>query len=181
MDEAGHRVELKTDRLVLRPFHVEDVDNVFEYARDEEWGRFLPVPQPYTRNDAEEFVARAVLMDWEREALFALVIDGKVRGGVSLRSKTKPPRAAELGYSLSRSHWGRGLVREGAYAVVDWGFKEWDLAKVWATADVRNPRSQRVLEKLGMKREGVLRSHVEIRGERADHVYYGILQDEWVG
>ena len=46
VSEPGHVVELRTDRLLLRPFRLEDVDDVFEYARDPEWTRFLPVPQP---------------------------------------------------------------------------------------------------------------------------------------
>ena len=78
---------------------------------------------------------------------------------------------AELGF------WGQGLVPEAARAVVEWGFKERALAKVFARADARNTNSQRVMEKLGMTREGLLRSHVKGRGERID-VYYGVLRDE---
>jgi RimJ/RimL family protein N-acetyltransferase len=88
-------------------------------------------------------------------------------------------RVAELGYNLTREHWGEGLTPEAATAVVDWGFDAYNLAKVFATADARNERSLRVMEKLGMQHEATLRSHEVRRGERADVVYYGILREEW--
>ena len=178
MTEAGQKVELKTERLLLRPFGMEDVDDVYEYARDEEYGRFLSSPQPYTRKDAEIKVAKAVLTEWNTEAMLALVMDGKVLGAINLLNDPSA-RVAELGYSLARSKWGNGLAVEAAEAVMDWGFAKWSLAKVYATTDILHTRSQRVLEKLGMAREGVLRSHVKVRGERVDEVYYGILRREW--
>ena len=77
------------------------------------------------------------------------------------------------------NHWRKGLMVEAGRAVVDWGFRERDLEKVFAQGDARNKRSLRVMEKLGMSREGILRSHGEGRGERIDDVYYGILREEW--
>ena len=62
---------------------------------------------------------------------------------------------------------------------MDWGFREFALHKVFARADLRNVASWRVMEKLGMAREGVLRSHTRLRDEYFDDVYYGILRDEW--
>ena len=70
---------------------------------------------------------------------------------------------------------------EAAGAVIDWAFDELALEKVHAKADLRNVRSQRVMERLGMTREGVLRGHTRGRGERIDDVYYGLLRDEWEG
>ena len=91
----------------------------------------------------------------------------------------KTHEMAELGYDLARVHWGRGLIPEAAHAVAGWAFMEYGLAKIYATADLRNRRSTRVMEKLGMTREGVLRSHRRGRGERVDEVYYGLLCEEW--
>ena len=78
-------VELRTERLLLGPFRLEDVDDVLEYARDPEWAWSLPaVPQPYERRHAEEFVARTFLAPWDTRPLFAIVIDGRVVGGINL-------------------------------------------------------------------------------------------------
>ena len=83
---SADKVELKTERLVLRPFRLEDVDDVYVYAKDPEWDRYLllPVPQPYTRRNAEEFIARQVLASWSTDPHFAIVLNSAVVGGVGL-------------------------------------------------------------------------------------------------
>ena len=174
------RPHLKTERLLLRPFRLDDVADVYAYAKDPEWGRYLAaaLPQPYTRRDAEEFVARSVLTSWDTKPLFAIVIDGRGVGGIGL-SISEQNATAGLHYSIGMEHWGRGLMPEAAKAVIDWGFRTFDLAKVSSFADLRNRRSWRVMEKVGMTREGVLRSHSKVRDERVDYVYYGILREEW--
>jgi RimJ/RimL family protein N-acetyltransferase len=172
-------VELRTERLLLRPFRLDDVDDVFEYASNRPWARFLPLmPQPYTRRDAEEFVARQVLRSWDTNPGWAIVTEGNVIGSIALRVD-KSHEIGELAYTIGRDYWGKGLMPEAARAVMVWGFTERGLAKVYAWADARNKRSLRVMEKLGMTREGVLRSHRKARDERVDAAYYGILREEW--
>ena len=171
--------ELRTDRLLLRPFHGDDVDDVFAYASDPEWGRHLPVPQPYTRRDAEEFVTGATVPKPEQRLKWAIVHEGRVSGGIELRFRDHD--SAEIGYSLARPLWGRGLATEAAASVVGYGFEELDLARIWAAADVRNVASWRVMEKLGMRREGQLRSRRVVHGERVDDVLYALLREEWPG
>ena len=172
------RMELKTERLLLRLFKLEDVDDVFEYASDEEWGRYLDLPQPFIRKAAEERVARNVLESWETHPTWAVVLDQRVVGLIVLMIDVQN-EIAELGYELSREHWGKGLATEAAGAVIDWGFQERRLAKIFAQADARNERSLRVMERLHMVREAVLRSHSKERGERVDDVFYGILREKW--
>lgn len=174
------KIELKTERLLLRPFRLGDVDDVFEYARDPEWAKYLllRIPQPYSREDAEEFLAGAVLTSWDTNPLFAIMLDSTVIGGINLRIRPAD-EIAGLGYGIARTHWGKGLVPEAALAVIGWGFKQYGLTKIYATADPRNKRSHRVMEKLGMTREGVLRSHRKGREARVDEVYYGLLREEW--
>lgn len=174
------RFELRTERLLLRPFSPEDVDDVYAYARDPEWGRalLLPVPEPYTRQNAEEFVSRTLRASWSTDPHFAIVLETTVIGGINL-TVDKTHEIAGLGYAIARPHWGKGLAPEAATAVFDWAFAHHGLAKIYARAALRNRRSTRVMEKLGMVREGVLRSHRLGRGERVDEVHYGVLRDEW--
>ena len=176
--DLNERVELKTERLLLRPFDFDDVDDVLNYASDPEVARYVPLPQPYTRDDAVEFIAHQVLADWSTRPLFAIVFDQHVVGGIGL-GITESHETAELGYALARPHWGKGLMPEAARAVIAWGFERYDLHKVYAFADTRNRRSWRVMEKLGMTREGVLRGHQKLRDEHIDDAYYGILRAEW--
>ena len=180
MGEGHERVELRTERLTLRPFRLEDADDVFEYASDDKWLRHLPrVSQPYTRKAAEEFVARQLLTSWETDPVFAIVLGGKGVGSIGFRVDQKN-EIASVGYRIAREHWGKGLMPEAAKAVIGWAFREYGLAKVYTWTDSTNTQSQRVMEKLGMTREGVLRSHGKGRDGRVDQVHYGILREEWV-
>jgi len=173
------RMALATGRLQLRPWRPGDFADVLEYAGDAEFSRFLPaVPFPYTINDAEQFVARCVAAPWETNPRFAIVFEGRVVGSVELRV-LPGDRVAEVGYALARRFWGKGYMTEAAGAVIAWAFRSLDLVKIWATADAKNTASWRVMEKLGMQREGFLRSHRMGRGERADMVQYGLLRSEW--
>ena len=176
--ELDERVELETERLLLRPFDFGDVEDVLDYASEPELSRYLPLPQPYTRGDAVEFISRAVLDGWSTRPTFAIVFESHVVGAINLRVDERH-RTAELGYALARPQWGKGLTPEAARAVVDWGFERYALCKVYAVADLRNRQSWRVMEKLGMSREGVPRSNVQSRDERVDEVCYGILREEW--
>ena len=166
---------IRTKRLLLRPFAFKDVNDVLSYASDPEWSRFLPVPDPYTLKDAEEFIAKSVLRD---RAGFAIELNGVVIGGVELDIEA-PLSVASLHYAIARSHWNQGLMTEAASAIVDWGFNEFALEKVYSWADVENVGSWRVMEKISMTREGTLRSQGVNRGIRQDYHYYGILRDEW--
>ena len=169
--------QLRTPRLLLRPFCNGDVDDVFAYATDPEWGRYLPVPDPYTRLDAEEFVAGCILVDGETRFEWAVVHEGRVSGGITLT--VHDPGSAEMGYSIAHSLWGRGLTTEAAQAVITHGFEELGLARIQASADVRNKGSWRVMEKLGMERTGVAHSDRLLGGTRVDAVFYEILREGW--
>ena len=178
--DLNERVELKTERLLLRPLGLGDVDDVLAYASDHEVGRYLEVPQPYTRDDAVEFVARRILDDWSTEPTFAIVWERQVVGSISLHVDVQH-EIAEMGYALARQAWGRGIVPEAARSVIDWGFERYALHKVYARSDVRNRQSWRVMEKVGMTREGVLRGHRKMRDEHVDFICYGVLREEWEG
>jgi RimJ/RimL family protein N-acetyltransferase len=174
-------VTLSTDRLSLRPFKLTDADDVYAYARDAEWGRHLPVPSPYEYRHAVEFVARSVLVSWDTNPTFAVCLNGRCVGGINVRVDTSTG-TGEIGYGIAREQWGRGLVSEAARAVIDWAFTSFDVAKITAMADLVNSRSWRVMEKLGMRRDGVLRSERPSDadpGIRQDMVVYSVLREEW--
>ncbi|MCY3647811.1 MAG: GNAT family N-acetyltransferase [Chloroflexi bacterium] len=169
--------ELRTERLLLRPFRSGDVDDVFAYASNPEWSRYLPVPDPYTRRDAEEFVAGCILVDGEKRFEWAVVHDGRVSGGVSLTIRR--PGVAELGYSIARPLWGQGFTTEAGLAVIAHAFEELGLVRIQAFADIRNAASWRVMEKLGMERIGVAHRDRLVNGNRVDSVFYELLRDNW--
>lgn len=173
---------IDTPRLQLRSWRLGDVDDVLAYAQDPEWSRFLrTLPSPYLRADAERFVARQLLLDRRVHPAWAIVLDGHGVGGINLRFSFEH-RLAELGYSIARHLWNRGYVTEAARAVIDAAFGAHEgLERVRAMADARNAGSQRVMEKVGMTREGVLRRNRVERGEAIDEAWYGVLREEWQG
>lgn len=171
---------IETERLRLRPFELSDVDDVLVYAQDPEWSRYLrALPRPYLRKDAEQFVAKQFLLDRVTKPAWAVVREGAVIGGINLRL-TFESRSAELGYSIAREHWNNGFCTEAARAVIHAAFSTHeDLIRVYARADDANAASQRVMEKVGMTREGVLRlSRIE-RGEAFDEAWFSVLRTEW--
>jgi ribosomal-protein-alanine N-acetyltransferase len=156
-------VELSTNRLTLRRFRPDDVDDALAYRDDPEFARFLPhIPQPFTRRDAETFVATNI----GDPLTFAVVLEGHVIGTVNLEPDGEE---AMIGYAIARAHWGRGIAIEAARTVITWAFPALDLVRIWASTHAGNARSRRVLEKLGMRYE---------RSER-DEVYYGLARDDW--
>ena len=124
------------------------------------------------------FVAGRVLVSWETDPAWVMVLGESVIGVVDLHINVAH-EIAELGYALDPAQWGKGLMPEATRAVANWCFEERQLAKVYGRVDARNARSLRVVEKLGMTREGVLRRHIKRHDERIDDVYYGVLREEW--
>ncbi len=146
---------LHTRRLLLRRFVADDVADARSYRDDREFARFLPhIPQPFTWNDAEAFVSLNMTEPWDRSPTFAVVLGGRVIGTVNLEIIAEE-HTAMLGYAIGRSWWGQGIAAEAAQAVITWGITAFRLRRIWASTDIRHLRSQRVLEKLGMRRETV--------------------------
>jgi RimJ/RimL family protein N-acetyltransferase len=170
---------IETGRLTLRQWVFEDVGDVFSYAQDAEWSRYLPLPQPYSEDDARRFVARQVLLDRRQHLSWAIEFDGSVIGGCNLQFLCDH-RVGEIGYSISRSHWGRGLGTEAARALVGCAFQCCsDLMRLRAAADARNKASVRVLEKVPMRQEGILRSNRFVHDVPVDEVWFGLLRSDW--
>lgn len=167
--------ELRTERLVLRPFRSGDVSDALEYRNDVEFGRFLPhIPFPFTRADAERFVAVNMCEDSQRSPTFGVVLDGRLIGTVNLEVD-HASRSAMLGYAIGRQWWGRSLAVEAAREVIAWAIAEFRLTRIWASTDARNTRSRRVLEKLGMASEAVRADdHLGRDGAPVDEVVYGL-------
>lgn len=171
---------IRSERLELRPWQAGDADDVFAYASDPEWSKFLRVlPTPYRREDAETFLVRQADFDRRTHPSWAITLDGHAVGGVNLRVHPQH-RLAEMGYSIARRLWGRGYCTEAARAVVDAAFVGYPrLNRIRAMADRENVASQRVLEKLGMQREGILRQNRIEGGVLMDETWWGLLRSEW--
>lgn len=146
----GRETEIRTTRLLLRAFATDDIDDALAYRNDAAFARFLPhIPQPFTREDAEAFVALNMSEPWEIFPTFAVVHEDHVIGTVNFEIDAAN-RCAMLGYAIARAHWGRGIAVEAATAAIAWLFIAHDLDEVWASTHEAHVQSRRVMEKLGM-------------------------------
>ncbi|HEV7904760.1 MAG TPA: GNAT family N-acetyltransferase [Pyrinomonadaceae bacterium] len=168
---------IETARLVLRKPVVADTPRIFEaYANDAEVTRYLTWRPHRTVADGEEPAAHR-LAAWESGAYFCWVIMHKEDGGELIGMISIRPNAwrVNLGYVLGRKWWGRGYMTEAVRAVVDYALSESEVFRVWAVCDVANAASARVLEKAGMRREGILRRwemHPNLSDEPRDSLCY---------
>jgi [ribosomal protein S5]-alanine N-acetyltransferase len=143
--------------MLRRPV-LEDAASIFEcYACDPEVTRYLTWRPHETIRRTQEFLRRCHAF-WERSEAFpwAIVPKGEAHpiGMIDLRPQGE---RAEIGYVLGRSFWRRGYMTEAAHAVVQWALSQAEIYRVWAVCDVDNAASAKVLEKIGMRREGILR------------------------
>jgi RimJ/RimL family protein N-acetyltransferase len=176
-------VSLETRRLVLREFADHDAPAVQAYAGDTEVVRHLDWG-PNTPEDTAGFLAlaRAARDASPRTAYhLAIVLKAADRliGGCRIAIRRPEHGDGDVGYVLDRSHWGHGYMTEAAHALVAFGFGRLALHRIWATCDVDNHASVRVLEKLGMQREGHLRQITRRHGEWRDSYLYAVLRSEW--
>jgi len=175
---------LRTARLVLRPFGVDDALAVQLLAGVREVAdTTLHIPHPYPAGAAEQWIATHPAT-WEaRTGVTFAVTDagnGVLMGAVGLTIAPEHARG-ELGYWLGVSYWNRGYCTEASRAVVDFGFTQLGLHRVQARYLTRNPASGRVMQKLGMKSEGVHRDAIRKNDRFEDLELYAVLADEWAG
>ncbi len=155
MDAPPERIVTK--RLILRRPKPEDGPAKYENSRDPAVNRYMGWTPHATLQDAIYHVERTAAR-WVNGEEYSWVITEKP-SDVAIGSIACHPQehAVELGYVLAKNQWGKGYATEAAKAVFEWVVAQQDVFRVWANCDIENVASMRVLEKLGMSREGVLR------------------------
>ena len=171
---------LQTKRLLLRPFVLADAPTVQRLAGDREVASTtLNIPHPYEDGMAEAWIETHA-PNWEAKKNLALAVTAEADelvGAVSLRLRLDH-RRGELGYWIGVPYWNRGYATEAAGALVAYGFNELGLNRIEAQYITRNPASGRVMEKLGMKREGVRRQHILKWDKLDDLALYAVLASD---
>jgi len=169
---------LRTPRLVLRPFRPDDAPAVQRLAGERDVAAStLTVPHPYPDGAAGEWIATHVTA-WAEQRVLTLAVttsgDDALVGAVGL-ALAMADRRAELGYWIGIPWWNLGYATEASRAMIDFGFTSLGLHRIMARHMARNPASGRVMQKLGMQREGVLREHILKWGVFEDLVVYALL------
>lgn len=174
---------MQTERLLLREFAREDWREVLAYQQDPRYLRFYRWSSR-TAADVRSFIA--MFVRWQRERprtkhQLAIVLrqNDRLIGNCGIRKATAEAWEAELGYEIDPRHWGRGYATEAARRMLGFAFDNLELHRVWASCIAENVASARVLEKLGMRREGHLRQNQWLKGHWHDSYVYAILEQEW--
>jgi ribosomal-protein-alanine N-acetyltransferase len=175
--------ELETGRLLLRKMRLDDAPAMFAYASDPEVTRYVLFETHRSVEDSEAFLRLAV-EGYERGDFggwgVVLKDSGSFVGTCGVDMGYVPEHArAELGYVLSREHWGKGLMPEAVRAVIRFGFGRMELNRIQARCMIENTASARVMEKAGMTYEGTLREHELIKGAYRNIKVYSILRREY--
>jgi len=167
--------DLHDDLVALRPPAPSDVDAITAAVQDPEIPRFTMVPSPYTAADAVAFVDKAA-SSWRSgtDASF-LVVDrtsGTLLGAIGLHQFDAAARQAHVGYWVDAAARQRGVATRALTLVAGWALGTLGLGRLRALVFTDNPWSQRVLEKVGFRREAGAPAAVEhAAGPRVAHVY----------
>jgi len=176
---------IQTERLTLRGYEPSDEAAIHEYASDLETTRFMAWERASTPEDTAGFLNSCVASNYEREELdYAVTLreaENRCIGGIGLYWRPQKDRVMELGYILHRQHWGQGLIAEAGRALIGHAFASTPVERIFAPVFVGNAKSQRIVDKLGMQLDGILRSHVAAHGRRWDVAIYSLLRAEVVG
>ncbi|MDH3708043.1 MAG: GNAT family N-acetyltransferase, partial [Acidimicrobiia bacterium] len=167
----------------LREFDQADAPAVQRWTGDPDVVRYVPLDRTDPAG-AESYVAGLVAESAavERSAYTLAIVErasAEAVGAVALTIDSRRHRRGELGYLLRRDRWGQGLATEAAALAVSFGFSDLGLHRIWAVCDPDNAASGRVLTKIGMTREGLLRDDLLVDGGWRDSVIYAALADEW--
>jgi ribosomal-protein-alanine N-acetyltransferase len=169
----------ETGRLVARPAVTGDVAAVFDYSRDPAVAKYMTW-RPHGSIDETRAFLRRCERAWADGSACPwslwLKDSEELAGLVEIRVRGS---AVDVGYALSQRWWGRGLMSEALRFLVTWALAQPEIFRVWATCDVENVASARVLERVGMEREGVLRRwlvHPNLSETPRDALCYAIVK-----
>ena len=186
-EDRAVQVFLETDRLILRCFTPDDIDNLVELDNDPDVMQFITGGRMTPREEIETDILPRILeyyRQYRGYGFWAAIEKSSNRflGWFHLR-----PRAGdrdddvEVGYRLHKAAWGKGYATEGARALVAKGFRELGVRRVWATTMAVNTASRRVMEKAGLRY--IRTFHEEwpdpIPGSEEGDVEYGLRRSEW--
>jgi len=168
--------ELRDEDVVLREWRLDDAEAVCAACQDQELLYWIPsIPRPYTIEDAEMFVTGA--LDYVDPHRFAITQGTTVVGSIGMSDNKRG--TGHIGYWCARDVRGRGITTRALRLLCRHAFEDLSMERLELVTDTANGASQRVAEKVGFQREGVMRSHVlHPDGRRRDSIMFSLLPGE---
>ncbi|MDR2084409.1 MAG: GNAT family N-acetyltransferase [Bacteroidales bacterium] len=162
----------------LRAWKISDIESVVRHANNYNVAKWLTnqFPYPYDETDAEAFI-NSVLND-SPQRVFAIEINNEAVGSIGIFPQSDiHEKSAEIGYWLSEKYWGNGIMPKAIEEIVNYGFKTFDIVRIFARPFYTNKGSQRVLEKAGFEQEARLKKALYKNGEFSDELIYVKLKE----
>lgn len=166
-------MRILTPSSTLRDWDVHDVMSLLNHADNPRIAASMrdAFPSPYTRDDSERFIRMAT--SGSPNLFLAIDLDGEAVGGIGIHPLGDIHRgSAEIGYWLSESCWGQGIVTDAVSSLVPVAFEEFEIVRLQAGIFSNNPASMRVLEKCGFRKEAVHKNAITKHGMLLDEVMY---------
>lgn len=173
-------IDLRGARVRLRELEASDLEPVLDFASDLDV-MYWTVGRAVDRAEELQWISAAGEKAREEpRAMYALAIEAEDRlvGTITLDVESIEHSRGHLGYALHKQEWGKGYATDAARLLIDFGLKRLGLHRIYATLDVRNDRSRRVLEKAGMVLEGTLRGFMRKHDGWCDSYIYSILSPD---
>lgn len=173
---------IETERLILRKFEMSDANDMFEnYCKFEEVARYVCWKAHEDVECTKKYLANVVLPEYRNNFTYrwAIVLKeiNQVIGCIDVVKKDMNAKSAEIGYVLGKNFWGQGIMPEAGKAVISYLFEQ-GFVRIWAVHDIENPKSGRVMQKLGMQKEGTLRRYaLRCDGHLSDCDIYSIIKE----
>lgn len=165
-------MELRDEELLLRPVTDDDVPAIVAACQDPELVRFIPgFPSPYTESHARIWIESRPSLEKSRTFLIVDATSGDLYGAIEVRLG----EIGSIGYWIAKDARGRGVATRSTTLLSRWAVTEGGVQRLELTTHPENIGSQRVAEKAGFTREGVLRSHTAFREGRRDSVIFSLL------
>ncbi|HEX2383169.1 MAG TPA: GNAT family protein [Acidimicrobiales bacterium] len=176
-------------RILLRPLAVADFPAWREVRRRNadwltKWEAQRVAGQPDVVEDRDAFAARCSARQRERQLGtgygYGIFVDGDLAGEINLSAVQRGPfQSAYVGYWIDEKHAGNGYMPEALVVLTQFAFDELHLHRIQISIIPRNNASRRVVEKLGVRDEGIAARYLEINGVWEDHIRYAITSEEW--
>jgi RimJ/RimL family protein N-acetyltransferase len=169
-------MHIKTKRLLIRKFKFKDWQAVYEYTSEVNVMKYIP-EGVFTKEDVKEFINKNIGDTAEKFAV--VLIDENIVIGHIVFLKYFGEHTYEIGWEFNPKYYNRGYTSEAAQAILKFGFEKMKLHRIIATCQPENIPSYRVMEKIGMRREGYFKKCIPKGNEWWDEYYYAILEEEW--
>ena len=173
---------IETERLLLRKITLNDASDMFEYASNPEVSEYTMWSTHVSIEDTKYFLKSLTKMYKKRELVDWGIVhkaEKKFIGTCGFVEWSMTHSRAEIGYALSARYWSEGYMSEAVNAIIEFGFREMLLNRVVGRCEVHNIASARVMEKVGMQFEGILRQQLFVKGKYWDLKIYSILREEF--